>query len=263
MEHLVPIEIDTLKDKYWSINSDYQFAQAAQWIELSLFEFLKATHEYPIFVATAGGRCFPIALLGINENNNSYVNAHGRWIATYTPAAFRASPFVMRQSHGEAKLHIDTKIATISDAASGNAFYTGESYASTTDKISQLLTHCHTDKKKTYAACDALRDLDILTPWKNTPSPDSFALSKKLQLSAVDGAKLEQLNQDQIEVLYRSGALWAAHCMVLSQQHLGMLAKRHAAKTLSPQNTNTSAPQQSPVDEEVSNKETISLDAFF
>lgn len=74
--------------------ADYRFAAAAHSIPLGLGEFEVAARHYPILF-TAGPTPVPVALVGLGEQGNLFVNPDGTWRAdAYIPAYVRAFPFV-------------------------------------------------------------------------------------------------------------------------------------------------------------------------
>lgn len=72
----------------------FGFASKAQFVPLGLGEFEAACQHYPI-VFTAGPQPTPVALLGIREGENAFVEPGGGWrVGAYVPAYVRAYPFI-------------------------------------------------------------------------------------------------------------------------------------------------------------------------
>lgn len=75
-------------------STGFAYAAAAASIPLGLGEFTLAARHYPIVFA-AGPVPAPIALVGLNELGNLFVNPQGAWQPdAYLPAYVRAFPFV-------------------------------------------------------------------------------------------------------------------------------------------------------------------------
>lgn len=73
----------------------YSFASEAHFVMLTAVEFPQACREYPIlFSATDDGTVRPLALLGIQQGENLYVDETGAWKASYIPAYVRRYPFI-------------------------------------------------------------------------------------------------------------------------------------------------------------------------
>lgn len=72
----------------------YAFAHGAQSVPLGLGEFEIAAQFYPILF-TAGPQPIPVALLGLREGQNLFLNDNGQWRSDcYIPAYVRAFPFI-------------------------------------------------------------------------------------------------------------------------------------------------------------------------
>jgi hypothetical protein len=72
----------------------FGFAGDAQSVPLGLGEFEAAAQFYPILF-TSGPTPIPVALLGLREGQNLFVNPNGQWRTdTYIPAYVRAYPFI-------------------------------------------------------------------------------------------------------------------------------------------------------------------------
>ena len=102
-----PFAIDVTRHKNSGVKSgaDYRFAKQTNSIPLNVIEFLEAVKYYPI-VFTPGDSAFPVALLGLEQDNN-YVDAQGQWReGTYTPAYARQYPFIFVEHHEDKKLYL-------------------------------------------------------------------------------------------------------------------------------------------------------------
>ncbi len=72
---------------------DYAFARAAHAVPLQTQEFEQAARCFPI-VFSAGKSPMPIAVLGVKDNVNLFVDAAGKWDPVcYVPAYIRRYPF--------------------------------------------------------------------------------------------------------------------------------------------------------------------------
>lgn len=72
----------------------YGFAAQAQSVPLGLSELELAAQHFPILF-TGGDEPLPVALLGLRENANLFVDAGGSWVPdSYIPAYVRAFPFI-------------------------------------------------------------------------------------------------------------------------------------------------------------------------
>jgi SapC len=84
--------------------ADYGFARGLHMSALMQAEMVRASALYPIvFVEDREAEVFrPVALFGLQEGENAYVDLHGAWQASYIPAIVRGYPFsLVRAGRGD------------------------------------------------------------------------------------------------------------------------------------------------------------------
>src|SRR5262245_17190809 len=87
-------------------NAGFGFAAGAQFVPLGFEEIEAAAQDYPILF-TAGTEPVVIALLGLRQGNNLFVQADGSWKPdTYIPAYVRTFPFVCLSSTSSSELYL-------------------------------------------------------------------------------------------------------------------------------------------------------------
>jgi hypothetical protein len=94
---LVPVNRERHAGKKIRQNQDFRFAAEAHLAAVTLHEFGRAAGIYPVvFVEDKQNDRFrPVALLGLEAGENLYVDAEGRWLASYVPAIIRRYPFAL------------------------------------------------------------------------------------------------------------------------------------------------------------------------
>ena len=76
--------------------SSYSYAKSIYYIPLLSSEISKASCSYPILFAKVEEEIFPIALLSLTENKNSFVDRRGKWEeGFYIPAFLKTYPFAI------------------------------------------------------------------------------------------------------------------------------------------------------------------------
>ena len=79
------------------------FAADTHLVPVAGLEFFQAARHYPLVFIGEGAQATPIALLGLAQGHNGYLDDELRWQAnTYIPAFIRRYPFVLAQD-----LHAD------------------------------------------------------------------------------------------------------------------------------------------------------------
>jgi len=99
-----PVLLDRERHKRLRVraSASFAFARQANSVYLAGVEFNEAMKEYPIvFTRAANGRMVPVAMLGLQNRDNLFVDDEAQWNARYLPAFVRRYPFVLAQLGGE------------------------------------------------------------------------------------------------------------------------------------------------------------------
>jgi hypothetical protein len=98
-EHPVPLNRVEHKDLHMKAVPNVKFAMNAHSVPLTGVEFGVAARDLLIvFAGTSVADAGPVALLGLRQNENLYVDANGQWSPdTYVPAFVRRYPFVLAE----------------------------------------------------------------------------------------------------------------------------------------------------------------------
>jgi len=111
----VPLNADVHRNaRLGPSDGNFTFCAKTNSIPLAAVEFFDAAREYPVaFTGTPGGQFFPIALVGVRQNENLFVGADGRWQGRYVPAFVRRYPFVLaeKQSAEDFNVYLDEAYA--------------------------------------------------------------------------------------------------------------------------------------------------------
>lgn len=98
-ERPVPLNRNDHKDLRLKAVPNLKFAMRAHSVPMIGNEFAMAARDIPIFFAgNSAAEAGPIALLGLRENENLYLDQDGQWDANvYVPAFVRRYPFVLAE----------------------------------------------------------------------------------------------------------------------------------------------------------------------
>jgi hypothetical protein len=98
-ERPVPLNRDAHKNLRLKGVPTSKFAMKAHSVPLTGPEFAMAARDMMVlFAGNTAEDCGPIALLGLRENENLFIDEAGRWAAdTYVPAFVRRYPFVLAE----------------------------------------------------------------------------------------------------------------------------------------------------------------------
>ncbi len=102
---------------------DFNFAAKINCVALTLVEFTEACKEYPIVFAAIGEQHVPVALLGLRDAENLFVDATGKWDARYVPASVRRYPFVLAENAGQGWVVCIDEASSAFNAADGQPLF--------------------------------------------------------------------------------------------------------------------------------------------
>lgn len=150
------------------INS-FSFAAGVHLTGLMAAEFSRAASNYPIvFIEDAKTYEFmPVALLGLQQGENLFVDADGRWDATYIPAIIRRYPFVLARTDEENRFSvcIDEDCPFLGTEGEGKALFTESGEPSeVTERVKRYLRELHQMEVVTKLLCKTLKEKYMFAP---------------------------------------------------------------------------------------------------
>lgn len=208
----------------------YRFAAEAQSIMLASVELFEASREYPvIFTVSADGSVLPLALMGLAEGENLFVDADGSWLGGYLPAYVRRYPFITTDASGPMTVCFDEAFDGFNREGGVPLFEQGQQ----TPKLEEILVFLqdyYQQIQQTRQFGAMLAQAGLLTQINaqaNLTDGSSYALNGML---VVDEQKLNQLPDSDIVRLFRNGSLALIHAHLLSLRNLGRLIECKVAR---------------------------------
>ncbi|HKK16864.1 MAG TPA: SapC family protein, partial [Gammaproteobacteria bacterium] len=99
----VPLSKDQHGDLYINAVSDFNFTGKTNSIYIAAVEFFRASRDYAIvFGKDTEGKIFPAVILGLENDQNQYLDKKGEWTVDYIPAYIRRYPFILASSPADA-----------------------------------------------------------------------------------------------------------------------------------------------------------------
>jgi len=176
----------------------FAFAARTNSVVLTAAEFASALRFYPI-VFTAQDPAMPIALLGVSNESNLFVDAAGAWRAqTYVPAYVRRYPFAFIESadHKSFTLCIDEASSFVTDGDNGEPFFVAGKPSPATEQALRFCTEFQSLFQATRAFTDALvqekllieRQADFRSPAGQQASLSGFRIVDEQKFAALPDA---------------------------------------------------------------------------
>ena len=211
-------------------------------IPLTIDEFIHAQRFMPIVFST-GESVVPLALTGLNEGVNVFVDEEGKALQPfYVPAYVRRYPYVLARLSADAQelsLCFDPESDLIGDFSEGTALFDGDK---PTEHLNAVLKFCEDFEvagQRTAAFVKELQGLDLLIDGEVSIQPsDSDKPFIYRGFRMVDEQKFRDLTGDQLRKINQNGILplIVAHLFSLSlvrdifarQMAMGKVPKQNA-----------------------------------
>lgn len=213
-------------------SGDFGFAQAANAVMLTAMEFALASRSYPVVFA-AGEDPMPLAVLGIRNQENLFVE-NGVWTPhTYIPAYIRRYPFAFLESQDQKSLILCVDVDADAIQKNGAVTFFDEK-GEPSEFTRKALEFCRAFQiqfNMTRQLSALLKQHDLLVSRQadiTTPSGEKAAIKDFL---VVDEEKLNALPDEAFLELRKAGVLPALHFHLMSLANFRNLAERAASRT--------------------------------
>ena len=181
-------------------------------IPVTVDEFTMVQRHYPI-VFSVGDNPVPIALMGLNEGVNVFIDEEGRPLDTtlYIPAYVRRYPFLLarlRPDSDELSLCFDPSADAVGDYKEGEALFDGDQPAEATKSILQFCEQFEAAGQRTGAFMEEINKMDLLMDGEVAIQPEGFDQPFVYRgFRMVDEEKLRNLRGDELRKMSQNGIL--------------------------------------------------------
>ncbi len=216
--------------------SNFKFAREMNSVIVVGQEFLEAAKFYPVvFTKTQDEQIMPVAVLGLRNNDNLFVDKEGVWKeGAYVPAFFRRYPYILASNVGEDgsfAVCIDSNYEGFGEEKEGMVLFDDDgNQTEEFKKVIAFLQNYQTQNQITRAMIKLLTEYEL---FKDVSANITLPEGEKLgfgRLMMVDEAAMLKLADDKILTLVRSGYLaWIyAHLYSLTnfRSLMGMEVKK-------------------------------------
>ena len=212
-----------------------EFVRDLNAIPISYTEFALIGREYPIVFTTGDrGQSFaPVAVLGMTQGENLFVN-DGAWSdRIYVPAYARRFPFCMATVTLNKVQQQDRLICVESTFLVDSGELMFDDKGNPVEKwkdIERLLTEYEADLERSREMCAILSDYGLLEPFTMQATLNAGGAMHLTGMHRVDEKRLEHLNASQIKNLMRKGVMGRIYTHLLSLDNFSALLNRKAAR---------------------------------
>ena len=213
-------------------------------VPVTVDEFALVQRHFPI-VFSIGDNPIPIALMGLNEGVNVFVDEDGNFRdpAPYVPAYIRRYPFLLarlRPDTDELSLCFDPTSGAVGEFEEGQPLFDGDQPSETTKTVLQFCEQFETAGQRTGAFVEELKKSGLMMEGEVAIQPQGSEQPFIYRgFRMVDEEKLRELRGDELRKMNQSGLLPLiyAHLFSLSQMRevFGRQIQQGKAPTAVPQ----------------------------
>ena len=216
--------------------TNFRYAAKVNSVPLLASEFGDCAREYPIVFVRGETGLVPVALIGLREAENLFVDNLGKWDARYIPAFVRRYPFVPgKGEEGQMVVCIDSE-ASCFDEKVGEPLFADGKATKQLDHALNFMRDFQQGAIATETICARLHALDLFRDADSVARLNDGTQFRLNGMSVVDEAKLRVLDKEVVFELFNSGLLGLIHAHLISLGNLAELVdrlskRRPAAKT--------------------------------
>jgi hypothetical protein len=200
----------------------YSFAATGTAVPLTVTEFAPAALSFPVIFA--GEDRVPLAVMGLNNGENLFVNADGSIDAgVYIPAYIRRYPFVLANDEGQDRLIvcIDKGSSLLSEAGETKLFDDKGEPTEYTQNCIKFCDDFEAERRRTDSFVQLLKDNDLfeLKTAVFTPTDAAGVAGEPQTVAEYYGVSEEKLNAlpiEKLKELQTNGALAQIYAHLVS-----------------------------------------------
>ena len=217
---LTPLSSDEHKNWTLTPKDTAPFLKTVHAVPLSVDEFVAGQHHFPI-VFSVGDQPVPIALFGLNEGVNVYLDDDGRFTSPelYVPAYIRRYPFMLarlNQSSDQLSLCMDPSFDGLEEGGDGQRLFDGDQPTDLTKNILAFAEQYEQSAGRTAAFVDELEKAGLMMDGEVTievPGQKPFVYRG---FKMVNEEKLRDLRGDQLRKWNTNGILGMIYAHLFS-----------------------------------------------
>ncbi len=180
-------------------------------VPVTVDEFVSVQRHYPI-VFSVGENPVPLALMGLNEGANVFVDADGKLLGeTYVPAYIRRYPFMLarlRPDAEELSLCFDPQSGLVGEFEEGNPLFTDGQPSETTQAVLKFCEEFELSAQRTNAFMSELQESGLLIDGEaavQVSGREEPFVYRGFQMVAEE--KLRELRGDTLRKMNQNGML--------------------------------------------------------
>jgi SapC len=216
-------------------------------IPLTIDEFINAQRHFPI-VFSSGDTPVPLALMGLNEGVNVFIDDEGQpYHPFYVPAYVRRYPYLLAKldpQGEELSLCFDPNSGLIGEDGDGPALFDGDKPSEALTAILKFCEDFEIAAQRTNAFVKELQEMDLLIDGEVSIQPEGAAQPFMYRgFRMVDEQKVRDMPAEQLARLNENGILPLLMAHLFSLSSIRELFARQAQQGKVPERLRELAPE--------------------
>jgi hypothetical protein len=233
---LVALDKEIHKGKGVVADRRAAFASGLTGVYILAAEFVQASRHYPIVFAQdqASGEFLPIAVTGLNQDQNLFVGGNGEWEKDmYVPAYVRRWPFFGVRLTGEEAKNGNILICVDEaglESSKVTVFDTSGNPSADFQPTQTLISEMEGARPATEHLCQTAKEFGLLEPFEAHAFPKTGQEMRLRGMFRVNEDKLNDLQPKDAKRLMKNGELSRIYAHLMSLDNFKFLMDRAAAK---------------------------------
>jgi hypothetical protein len=220
---------------------DATFLKGQHAIPITVDEFVQTQRNFPI-VFSSGDNPLPLALMGLNEGVNTYLDDDGKFAeAVYIPAYIRRYPFMLAKLKPDAddlSLCFDPSAGVVGEFKDGEELFDSKGEATdATKRILEFCEHFEQAGQRTRVFLEELAKHDLLMDGEigisTQENPDKPFVYRGFKM--VNQEKLKEVKAKTIDEWEKNGLLMLIHAHIFSLDLMRTVFARQVQQGKGPQ----------------------------
>lgn len=209
---------------------DYRFAARTHAVPLNAIEFGVAARHYPIVFAAGTTPPAAVAVLGLRQDRNLFVDGEGVWAAdTYIPSYVRRYPFILARNDEASEFALCIDAASDKIAADGETrFFEGAEPTEATRKALDFCAAFQRESRESEALMRQIAEHDLFAPNAGRFTLPGGEVLNVNDFSIIDETRVNALSDQAFLDLRKSGALPVIYAHLWSMRNWADLVRRTA-----------------------------------
>jgi len=199
---------------------NFNFARHTNSAILTMTEVPAAAMSYPVVFSQGDGDILPVAVLGLGQNKNAFVDSDGGWRAnTYIPAYIRRYPFIFMETPDSDVLTLCVDMeADVIGTKKGALIFDGEKPAVAGSKALEFCNTFNQELVATKALGKLIAEAGLLDDKEATFTAADGKKTGLKGFRVIDEERLNALDETPFLALRKAGALSVIYSHLLSMR---------------------------------------------